>query len=102
VSHAGIRRCGADTTQEGREEISDRQMKMAARRPAAGPCDAVNLLLTIRVHLVSHGAGTRWSDGMSEHHVQADGNLLSAFAFMIGGALGAALPMTILIIWICS
>jgi hypothetical protein len=40
--------------------------------------------------------------GMSEHHVQADGNLLSAFAFVIVGALGAAFPMTILIIWICS
>jgi hypothetical protein len=80
-------------------------MKMAARRPrlpAAGPCKAVNLLLTMRVHLVAYGAGARWSNGMSEHDVQADGNLLSAFAFMIGGALGAALPMTIVIIWICS
>jgi hypothetical protein len=105
MSHAGIRLCGADITQEGREEISGRQTKMAARRlwfPATGPCEAVNLLLTIRVHLAAHGAGARWSSGMSEHHAQADGNLLSAFAFMIGGALGAALPMTIVIIWICS
>jgi hypothetical protein len=37
-----------------------------------------------------------------EHEVQAEANLLSAFALMIGGALGAALPMTILIIWVCS
>ena len=36
------------------------------------------------------------------HEVQADANLLSAFAMMIGGALGVALPMTIVIIWICS
>jgi hypothetical protein len=39
---------------------------------------------------------------MLGHEVQADANLLSAFALMIGGALGAALPMTIVIIWICS
>jgi ParB-like nuclease domain len=39
---------------------------------------------------------------MSGHEVQADANLLSAFTMMIGGALGAAAPMTIVIIWICS
>jgi hypothetical protein len=39
---------------------------------------------------------------MSGHEVQADANLLSAFALMIGGALGVAFPMTIVIIWICS
>jgi hypothetical protein len=32
----------------------------------------------------------------------ADANPVSAFVLMIGGALGAALPMAILIIWICS
>jgi hypothetical protein len=61
----------------------------------------VNLLLTIRIHLAD-GAGARWSNGMSGHEVQADANLLSAFALVIGGALGVALPMTIVIIWICS
>ena len=61
----------------------------------------VNLLLTIHNQL-AHGAGARWSNGMSGHEVQADANLLSAFALMIGGALGVALPMTIVIIWICS
>jgi hypothetical protein len=39
---------------------------------------------------------------MSGHEVQADANLLSAFALMIGGAFGAALPMSVVIIWICS
>jgi hypothetical protein len=39
---------------------------------------------------------------MLAYKVQADANLLSAFAMMIGGALGVALPMTIVIIWICS
>jgi hypothetical protein len=39
---------------------------------------------------------------MSGHEVQADANLLSAFALMIGGALGVAFPMSIVIIWICS
>ena len=39
---------------------------------------------------------------MSRYEVQAEANLLSAFALMIGGALGAALPMAIVIIWICS
>lgn len=33
---------------------------------------------------------------------QADASLLSAFAMMVGGTLGVALPMTILIVWICS
>jgi hypothetical protein len=40
--------------------------------------------------------------GMSGQELQADANLLSAFALMIGGALGVALPLTIAIIWVCS
>jgi hypothetical protein len=48
------------------------------------------------------GAGARWSNGMSGNEEPAEANLLSAFALMIGGALGAAVPMTIVIIWICS
>jgi hypothetical protein len=39
---------------------------------------------------------------MSGYEVQADANLLSALALMIGGALCVALPMTAVIIWICS
>jgi hypothetical protein len=39
---------------------------------------------------------------MSTDEHWADANLLSAFALMIGGTLGAAIPMTIVIIWICS
>jgi hypothetical protein len=39
---------------------------------------------------------------MSGHEVQADANLLSAFVLMIGGALGVALPVAIVIILICS
>ena len=39
---------------------------------------------------------------MSGNEVQPGANLLSAFALMIGGALGAAVPMTIVIIWICA
>lgn len=39
---------------------------------------------------------------MSGHEAQADANLLSALALMIGGAFGVALPMTMVIIWICS
>ena len=62
---------------------------------------AVSLFLTARINL-AYGAGARWSNGMSGHEVQADANLLSAFALMIGGALGVAFPMTIVIIWICS
>ena len=46
--------------------------------------------------------GARWSDGMSRREVQADENLLAAFALTIGGALGAGLPMALLIIWVCS
>jgi hypothetical protein len=55
----------------------------------------------MRIHLAC-GAGARWSNGMSGREVQADANLLSAFTLMIGGALGVAVPMTVLIIWICS
>ena len=63
--------------------------------------DSVNLLLTIHIHPPA-GAGARWSNGMSGHEELAEANLLAAFALMIGGALAAAVPMTIAIIWICS
>jgi hypothetical protein len=33
---------------------------------------------------------------------RADANFLSAFAMIVGSALGAAVPMTLVIIWICS
>jgi len=62
----------------------------------------VNLSLTIHSHLPALGPGLRWSNGMAGYEVQADANLLSAFALMIGGALGVALPITAVIIWICS
>jgi hypothetical protein len=39
---------------------------------------------------------------MSGREIQADDNLLSAFASMIGGALGVGLPVARVIIWICS
>lgn len=39
---------------------------------------------------------------MSGPEIQADDNVLSAFASMIGGALGVGLPMALVIIWICS
>jgi hypothetical protein len=63
--------------------------------------DTVNLLLTMHSHLAC-GAGARWSNSMSGNEEQADANLLSAFALTIGGAVGIALPLTIVIIWICS
>jgi hypothetical protein len=34
--------------------------------------------------------------------LQSDGNLLSAFALMMGGALGVALPVALVVIWICA
>jgi hypothetical protein len=46
--------------------------------------------------------GARWSEGMSSREVQADDNLLSAFALMIGGALVVGFPMALVIIWVCS
>jgi hypothetical protein len=39
---------------------------------------------------------------MSGREAQAEANLLLAFALMIGGALGVALPMALVIIWVCS
>jgi hypothetical protein len=39
---------------------------------------------------------------MSDRAAQADGNLLSAFALMIGGTLVISLPVTLVIIWICG
>jgi hypothetical protein len=39
---------------------------------------------------------------MSDRAAQPDGNLLSAFALMIGGTLGISLPITLVIIWICA
>jgi hypothetical protein len=61
----------------------------------------VNASLTILDHLAI-GAGARWSNGMTRSEPGADANPLAAFVLMIGGALGAAVPMTVLIIWICS
>jgi len=39
---------------------------------------------------------------MSGIEPRADTGFLSAFVMIVGGALGAAVPMTIVIIWICS
>jgi hypothetical protein len=39
---------------------------------------------------------------MSGREIRADDNLLSAFASMIGGALGVGLPIALVIIWVCS
>jgi hypothetical protein len=39
---------------------------------------------------------------MTGIEARADANLLSAFAMIIGGALGTAVPMAMVIIWICS
>ena len=39
---------------------------------------------------------------MSGNEELTNAGLLSAFALMIGGALGTAVPMAIVIIWICS
>jgi hypothetical protein len=39
---------------------------------------------------------------VSEDKLRANADPLSAFAMMIGGAFAAALPMTIVIVWICS
>ena len=46
--------------------------------------------------------GVSWSNGVSGREFQAAANVLSAFALTIGGALGAGLPMALLIIWLCS
>jgi hypothetical protein len=42
------------------------------------------------------------SNDMVGREVPADANLISAFAMIIGGALGIGLPMTLVIVWICS
>jgi hypothetical protein len=39
---------------------------------------------------------------MLGREVQADPNLLSAFAMILGGAVGIGLPVTLVIIWVCS
>ena len=90
-----------DMTPRQQLGTSDKGRAPLQHRAATASFALVNLLLTIHIHL-AHGAGARWSNGMSGHEVQADANLLSAFALMISGALGVALPMTIVIIWICS
>ena len=46
--------------------------------------------------------GAQWSHGMLVRELEAGVNLLSAFALMIGGALGVGLPMALVIIWVCS
>jgi hypothetical protein len=39
---------------------------------------------------------------MSRRAAQCDGNFLSAFALMIGGAFPVGLPLAVVIVWICS
>jgi hypothetical protein len=39
---------------------------------------------------------------MSDRAAQLEGNLLSAFAMVIGGTLGISLPLTLVIVWICG
>jgi hypothetical protein len=39
---------------------------------------------------------------MSSRELRAEDNLLSAFALMIGGTLGVGVPLTVIIIWLCS
>jgi hypothetical protein len=39
---------------------------------------------------------------MSSRELRAEDNLLSAFALMVGGALGVGAPLTLIIIWLCS
>jgi hypothetical protein len=46
--------------------------------------------------------GLDGANGMSGREMQADANLLSAIAMMIVGALGAGLPMALVIIWLCA
>jgi len=46
--------------------------------------------------------GGSWSHGMLLRELQAGASLLSAFAAMIGGAVGVGLPMALIIIWVCS
>jgi hypothetical protein len=46
--------------------------------------------------------GGFWSNDMSGRELRAEGNLLSDFALMIGGAIGIGLPLALMIIWLCS
>jgi hypothetical protein len=39
---------------------------------------------------------------MTDRAAQAEGNLLSAFAMVIGDALSISVPLTLVIIWICA
>jgi hypothetical protein len=47
-------------------------------------------------------SGAQWSNVMSSRELRAEDNLLSAFALMIGGALGVGVPVALIIIWLCS
>jgi hypothetical protein len=73
----------------------------------ASVCDRSRLALMRAIYRSSLGDGldVRWGlDGvtvMSGRELAAE-NLFSAFALMIGGALGTGLPMALLIIWVCS
>jgi hypothetical protein len=39
---------------------------------------------------------------MSGRELRSEGNLLSAFASMLGGAICVGVPLTLVIIWLCS
>jgi hypothetical protein len=46
--------------------------------------------------------GGSWSNGMSGRELRFEGNLVFAFASMIGSTIGVSVPMALLIIWLCS
>lgn len=46
--------------------------------------------------------GGSWSNSMSGRELRSEGNLLSGFASMIGGAIGIGIPLALLLIWLCA
>ncbi len=62
----------------------------------------LSLLLQVIPGLRANPLSGSTENGMSRRELDADGNLLSAFALMIVGALGIGLPVALLIIWICA
>lgn len=58
--------------------------------------------LIVHPWATGNSRGGSWSNGMTGRELRYEGNLLSAFASMIGGAIGIGVPLALLIIWLCS
>jgi hypothetical protein len=58
--------------------------------------------LIVHPWATGNSRGGSWSNGMTGRELRYGENLLAASASIVGGAIGIGVPLTLLIIWLCS